>query len=218
MLFLLLPLLVAVAVAVKLNSPGPVFFRARRVGFRGTELLMLKFRKMRDDATGAPLTAAEDDRFTRVGRFLAATKLDELPQVWNVLRGEMSLVGPRPEDRTFVAMHEAYGRILEARPGITGLSQLAFAKETHILADQDLVERYVERLLPAKMRMDEFYVANQSLALDLRILAWTAIAVLFRRDVAVNRATAQLSLRRRPSPPPGQTSLGRLGLESVEEP
>jgi hypothetical protein len=68
------------------------------------------------------------------------------------------------------------------------------------------------------MRMDEFYVANQSLALDLRILAWTAIAVLFRRDVAVNRATARLSLRRRPSPPPGQTSLGRLGLESVDEP
>jgi lipopolysaccharide/colanic/teichoic acid biosynthesis glycosyltransferase len=218
LLLFLLPLLAAVALAVKLDSPGPVFFRVRRVGYRGSELLMLKFRKMREDAQGAPLTSAEDDRFTRVGRVLAATKLDELPQLWNVFTGEMTLVGARPEDETFVGMHESYERILEARPGMTGLSQLAFAKETQIMPDQDPVERYVERLLPAKIALDEFYVANRSLGLDLRILGWTAVAVLLRRDVAVNRGTAELSVRRRPSQPPRRLAFGRLGLDSVEEP
>ena len=100
-----LPTIVLVAIAIKLDSPGPVFYRARRVGYRGASLAMLKFRKMHADATGPALTADDDDRFTRVGRFLALTKLDELPQLWNVVRGEMSIIGPRPEDPSFVEMH-----------------------------------------------------------------------------------------------------------------
>src|SRR3954471_22469678 len=100
---LLLPLLVAIALLVVLDSPGPVFYRAQRVGYRGRPLRMLKFRKMHADATGGALTLAEDERFTRVGRWLVRGHLDELPQLWHVLRGEMSLVGPRPESPSFVA-------------------------------------------------------------------------------------------------------------------
>jgi lipopolysaccharide/colanic/teichoic acid biosynthesis glycosyltransferase len=218
LVILLAPLFLAVAVAVKLDSRGPVFFRARRIGYRGSELSMLKFRKMYDDADGPPLTAAEDDRFTRIGRLLAATKLDELPQLWNVVKGDMSLVGPRPEDAAFVAMHESYSRILQVKPGITGLSQLAFAKESQVLGNEGVLDSYVSRLLPAKMGLDEYYVANRSLWLDVRILVWTAVAVLLRRDVAVNRATAALTLRRRPAPAAQPASLGRLSIEVVEEP
>jgi lipopolysaccharide/colanic/teichoic acid biosynthesis glycosyltransferase len=218
LLLIVAPVLLLIAIAVKVDSRGPVFFRARRVGHRGTELQMLKFRKMREDADGPPLTTASDSRFTRVGRFLAVTKLDELPQLWNVVKGEMSLVGPRPEDESFVAMHGSYARILQAKPGITGLSQLAFAKEAQVLRGGDVIDDYVDRLLPAKMGLDEFYVANRSLGLDVRILRWTAVAVFSRRDVAVNRATGALSHRRRPTPELRPVAAGRLGVETIEEP
>jgi lipopolysaccharide/colanic/teichoic acid biosynthesis glycosyltransferase len=159
---------------------------------------MLKFRKMCDGATGVALTVADDARFTRVGRMLARTKLDELPQLWNVLKGQMSLVGPRPEDPGFVArLPERYARILEVKPGVTGLCQLAFAKESEVLEADDRLTHYVERLLPQKAAMDELYATQRSLGMDLRILVWTALAVLLRRDVAVHRGTGRLGLRRR---------------------
>src|SRR5436189_259245 len=135
----------------------------------------------------------------RVGRLLGVSKLDEVPQLWNVLKGEMSLVGPRPEDAGFVAARaDEYRHILTVKPGITGLCQLAFAKENEILETEGTVEAYVGRLLPKKMQLDLLYVDRRSMRLDLRILAWTAVAVLFRRDVAVDRASARLSRRRRP--------------------
>jgi lipopolysaccharide/colanic/teichoic acid biosynthesis glycosyltransferase len=199
LLFLLLPVFTGLAVAIRLDSRGPVFFRCRRVGFRGRHFGMLKFRKMKDGVSGPALTVAGDDRLTRLGRFLAASKLDELPQLWNVLRGEMSLVGPRPEDPRFVALHRAaFERILEVRPGITGLAQLAFAREGTILNPSDRVAHYVARLLPQKVAIDVFYASRRSLALDLRILLWTVRAVLFRHEVAVNRNTGGLTVRRRP--------------------
>jgi lipopolysaccharide/colanic/teichoic acid biosynthesis glycosyltransferase len=199
LLVLALPIVVAVAVAIKLDTPGPVLFRCRRVGFQGGELQALKFRKMMDGATGAAVTVNADARFTRVGRILAKMKIDELPQLWNVLKGEMALVGPRPEDREFVSLrHEDYARILTVKPGMTGLCQLAFAKEGEVLDPDDRVRHYVERLLPQKTALDLLYVGRRSLGLDLRILAWTAVAVLLRRDVAVNRTTAKLRMRRRP--------------------
>jgi lipopolysaccharide/colanic/teichoic acid biosynthesis glycosyltransferase len=198
-LLLALPVLLAVAAAIKLDSPGPVFFRCRRVGFHGAELLMLKFRKMRDGAAGAAVTLSGDERFTRVGRFLARTKLDELPQLWHVLTGEMTLVGPRPEDRAFVEVRAGdYAKILTVKPGVTGLCQLAFAKEGDVLRPDDRIRDYVERLLPQKAALDVLYVGRRSLPLDLRILAWTAVTVLGRRDVAVHRASGKLGLRRRP--------------------
>ena len=199
LLLVFLPVLLVVAAAIRIDSRGPIFFRCRRVGFRGAELQMLKFRKMRDGASGVPVTLSGDERFTSVGRVLARTKLDELPQLWNVLRGEMTLVGPRPEDPQFVALRsEDYTRILTVKPGVTGLCQLAFAKEGDVLDQEDRVRDYVERLLPQKAALDLLYVDRRSLLLDLRILAWTSVAVFARRDVAVNRSTGTLGLRRRP--------------------
>jgi lipopolysaccharide/colanic/teichoic acid biosynthesis glycosyltransferase len=197
LLLLLAPLILLVAVAISLDSPGPAFHWCRRVGRGGREFGMLKFRKMHQDAKGAALTSPGDERFTRLGRFLAASKLDEVPQLWNVLCGQMSFVGPRPEDASFVALQaEAYKVILTVKPGITGLSQLAFARESEILDPHDRVGDYVRRLLPQKAHLDQLYVARRSLRLDLRILNWTAIAVLVRRDVAVGRQTGRLTLRR----------------------
>ncbi len=199
LLLVLLPVFVILALAIKLDSPGPVFFRAERVGFRGSRLRMLKFRKMRQDASGPALTTADDDRFTRMGRFLVSMKFDELPQLWNVLRGDMSLVGPRPEDPRFVAAQPvAYAHILQVKPGITGLCQLAFAREGELDGAGDRVVYYVRQLLPQKAALDQLYARTRSVALDFRIMFWTFGAVFCRRDVAVNRETGALSLRRPP--------------------
>jgi len=200
MLVLTAPLTAAVAVAIWLEDRGPVLYRCERVGERGEKLEMLKFRKMRHGADGPPLTSADDDRFTRVGRFLARTKLDELPQLWNVLRGQMSLVGPRPEDPGFVAMYPAeYAKLARVRPGVTGLCQLAFAKEAQIIDDQDRVQVYAERFLPQKLAIDLLYARHRTFVLDLKIVFWTTV-VLLRKDVAVHRQTGQLTLRRRHAP------------------
>jgi lipopolysaccharide/colanic/teichoic acid biosynthesis glycosyltransferase len=199
LLLVSLPIVVGAAAAIKLDSRGSVFFRCRRVGFRGGELQMLKFRKMHEGATGAAVTLSADDRFTAVGRVLARMKVDELPQLWNVLKGEMTLVGPRPEDPEFVGIRQAdYDTILTVKPGITGLCQLAFAKEGEVLDEQDAVRDYVERLLPQKTALDLLYVRRSSLSMDLKILAWTAVAVFLRRDIAVHRADGSLGVRRRP--------------------
>jgi lipopolysaccharide/colanic/teichoic acid biosynthesis glycosyltransferase len=197
-LVFLAPVILACAIAIKVDSPGPVFYRARRVGRHGSELRIFKFRKMRDGAGGSGLTGDHDRRFTRIGRFLARTRLDELPQLINVLLGQMSIVGPRPEDGRFVALHaEAYREILTVRPGITGLCQLAFAKESEILDPTNRVRHYVERILPQKVALDCLYTRSRSIALDFRIVVWTFLPVLLRKDVAVHRATANLTLRRR---------------------
>jgi lipopolysaccharide/colanic/teichoic acid biosynthesis glycosyltransferase len=197
LLALAAPLFAAIALAIKLDSRGPVFYRCRRVGFRGREIAMVKFRKMKDGATGSALTVAEDDRFTGVGRVLARTKLDELPQLWNVLKGEMSLVGPRPEDPTFVeARPKEYARILEVRPGMTGLCQLAFANEAAILDATDRVGDYVARLLPQKVVLDMLYASRRSLSLDFRILLWTVLAVVAGCEVAIDPTPARLTMRR----------------------
>jgi lipopolysaccharide/colanic/teichoic acid biosynthesis glycosyltransferase len=190
------PIIVLVALAVRLDSRGPVFFRCTRVGQGGRHLAMLKFRKMRDGVSGPPLTAANDARFTRIGRFLAKSKLDEIPQLWNVLRGGMSLVGPRPEDPKIVGLHrEQYAEIVRVRPGITGLSQLAFASEAEILAVDDRLHDYLERILPQKMRLDRLYVERHSLRMDLRILAWTLATVVLRKHASVHRGTGRLTVR-----------------------
>lgn len=199
LLLLCIPIFVLIAVLIKLDSRGPLFYRCRRVGRGGTELSVLKFRKMRDGASGPALTLDDDDRFTRIGPFLAATKLDELPQLINVLRGDMSLVGPRPEDAGFVDLRRAeYERILSVKPGMTGLTQLAFSNEREILGVEDAVDYYVERLLPQKIRIDTIYAARRSVPMDLLILLWTGVAVVLRREIAVNRECGRISVRRRP--------------------
>jgi lipopolysaccharide/colanic/teichoic acid biosynthesis glycosyltransferase len=209
--FLLLvfaPLILVVAAIVRLDTPGPAFYGCRRVGFRGRELRMLKFRKMRQDASGPALTASDDERFTGVGRFLAKSKLDELPQLWNVFKGEMSFVGPRPEDPSFVALRpDDYEEILAVKPGITGLSQLAFAKESEVLDPENTLEDYVDRLFPQKISMDRLYAERRSVWMDLRILVWTAVAVVVGRDVAVHRQSGRLGVRRRPAPELGSVTV-----------
>jgi lipopolysaccharide/colanic/teichoic acid biosynthesis glycosyltransferase len=200
LLLVLSPLIAVIAISIKLDSAGPIFYRGRRVGRGGGELKMLKFRKMRGDAAGPPLTLTDDERLTRVGRFLARSKIDEVPQLWNVLKGEMSLVGPRPEDQSFVELRpDDFREILRVKPGITGLSQLAFARESELLDASDRLSDYLERFLPQKIALDRLYVARRTIWRDLSILLWTVAAVLLRRDVAVNRRTGRLTRRRRPA-------------------
>ena len=196
LLVLVSPLIAVLALAIKLESPGPAFYRCRRVGLRGRALSMFKFRKMHDGASGPALSSPDDARFTRLGSFLARTKLDELPQLVNVLKGEMSLVGPRPEDPAFVELRrEAYSMILEVRPGITGLSQLAFATESDVLDADDRMGDYVGRILPQKIGMDTLYAQRRSLGMDLKVLCWTLRAVVGGDQVAVHRATGRLTPR-----------------------
>lgn len=198
LLIVLAPLVLLIMTVIKLESRGPTLYRCYRAGLHGVEFAMLKFRKMYDGAGGPALTAADDSRFTLVGRALARTKLDEIPQLLNVLRGQMSLVGPRPEDPRFVQLApNKYRAILRVRPGITGLSQLAFARESQILDPSDRVGHYVRAIFPQKVAIDALYVKSWTLRMDLAILAWTGLAVVARREVAVNRATGGLTLRHR---------------------
>ena len=194
------PLMLCVALVIKLDSRGPILYRCLRVGADGRTFWMLKFRKMRQGALGLSLTVGDDARFTRIGRLLADTKLDELPQLWNVLRGQMSLVGPRPEDPRFVAVLPGeYALILKVRPGLTGYTQLALFDETAILDRHDPVAHYATQLLPKKAALDMLYVRKLSVLRDIQIMLWTATATLTRRSVAVNRPSGAIGFRHRPS-------------------
>jgi lipopolysaccharide/colanic/teichoic acid biosynthesis glycosyltransferase len=200
LLVLVLPVFLFCVVSIAIESRGPVFYRCRRVGLRGADLWVLKFRKMKHGEGGAALTAPADERFTRLGPLLAKTKLDELPQLWSVLKGDMSLVGPRPEDDGFVRLRaEDYAEILTVRPGITGLSQLAFAAESEILDPHDRIGHYVNEILPQKTALDRIYVSERTLGMDIKIIVWTFLPVLLRKDVAVNRASGALTVRNRPA-------------------
>ncbi|HEX7300630.1 MAG TPA: sugar transferase [Solirubrobacteraceae bacterium] len=202
-LVVLAPLFLVISLVIVIDSPGSVFYRAERVGFRGKRLRMLKFRKMHPTAHGAVLTTVDDDRFTRVGTWLARTKLDELPQLWHVLRGDMSLVGPRPESPDFVARYASdYDVILTTRPGLTGYSQLAFAREGAILDPEDPHSHYLNALLPQKVALDRMYASRLSTRRDLRILVATFMTVFLRKPVAVHRGTGALTRRRRPAVQP----------------
>jgi lipopolysaccharide/colanic/teichoic acid biosynthesis glycosyltransferase len=195
MLLLALPVMLAIALLVVLESPGPVFYRADRVGYRGRPLRMLKFRKMPVHATGPALTTEDDPRLTRVGSVLARTRLDELPQLWHVLRGDMSLVGPRPEDPRFVARYRReYLDILRVRPGITGWTQLAFAREARILPAEDPLGHYVDAILPRKVVLDNSYALRRTFGLDLRIAWFTVLVMVLRRSVTVDPAMGRLRL------------------------
>lgn len=197
LLLLMLPLMLIIVLLLQIEAPGTPFYRARRVGYGGAPLMVLKFRKMPVDAGGPPLTVADDPRLSRLGALMARTRIDELPQLWNVLRGQMSLVGPRPEDPSFVALQrEGYESVLRVRPGITGWSQLAFAHERRLLRAADPLTDYVERILPAKMYLDRLYAEHARLQDDVAILVWTAIALVTGVEVAVDRRTGRLRRRR----------------------
>jgi lipopolysaccharide/colanic/teichoic acid biosynthesis glycosyltransferase len=179
-----------ISLAVFLDSPGPVFYRSPRIGYRGRGFEMLKFRKMRNAAAGAPVTNFADTRLTPIGRFLQATRLDELPQFLHVLRGEMSLVGPRPEVPEFVDLYrDEYEEILSVLPGLTGLVQVQFIEESRLLA---AAVRY-EDIMPAKVELDLHYVRRRTLAMDGVILARTLVlplTVAFGRSLGFVRRQA----------------------------
>jgi len=170
------PVCVAIAVAVRGEDGGPVLFRQRRVG-RGGELFeLLKFRSMSVGTAGAAVTAAGDRRVTRTGRWLRKFKLDELPQLWNVARGEMSLVGPRPEVERYVDLEQAvWRRVLAVRPGITDAATLIYRDEERILAGfADPETGYRETVLPDKLKLNLAYLQRRTLWTDAQVVAWTA--------------------------------------------
>jgi lipopolysaccharide/colanic/teichoic acid biosynthesis glycosyltransferase len=182
----------AIALAIYVDSPGPVIYRSWRVGRDGVPFAMLKFRKMRADAGNHPVTLADDERFTPIGRFLSATRLDELPQMWNVFRGEMRRVGPRPELECFVSQFETeYDEILSVLPGITGRAQLHFLDEKSLLGGPDPAGAYSEHVMPEKIKIDLQYVRSRSLPGDLLLIARTValpVTLLGRRMRASSQA------------------------------
>jgi lipopolysaccharide/colanic/teichoic acid biosynthesis glycosyltransferase len=176
------PLFPVIAALVVAESGRPVLYRARRVGRGGREFSVLKFRTMRTSTSGPAVTASGDRRITKVGRVLRKTKLDELPQLFNVLRGEMSIVGPRPEDPRYVLHYsDVQRRLLDIRPGITGAAAVAFRDEESLLANaEDLEFTYIHDVLPQKLDLELRYLERPSLWADVQLLLATAAAVLRR--------------------------------------
>jgi len=204
-LLVLMPLFVAVAVAIRCDSGGPVFFRQQRVGRGGRPFWLIKFRTMVQDAPklGGSLTAShEDPRITRVGRFLRKTKIDELPQLINVLRGEMSLVGPRPEVQKYVELFPTeYEHLLTVRPGITDPASLVYRDEAAVLgSSEDAEKEYVERVLPDKIALSRKYVVSMSPWLDLQLIVQT----LLRIAVPESPTSKRLSTTKSASPDAGR--------------
>jgi lipopolysaccharide/colanic/teichoic acid biosynthesis glycosyltransferase len=180
-LCILSPVLAAVALAVLFGTGWPVLFRQVRVGQKGKVFQLLKFRTMRSGKSGPSITARGDSRITGVGRFLRKFKLDELPQLWNVVRGEMSLVGPRPEVPQFVDINNPVWRsVLQVRPGITDPASIAFRNEEEILAKAaDPIAFYENSVLPAKLALNLAYLEKQSFWLDIKVILQTARCAVF---------------------------------------
>ena len=178
-LILLLPLLVFVAVLIKLDSRGPIFFRQQRIGMAFRPFQILKFRTMIDNAQrrGGLITFARDTRITRVGRILRQTKIDELPQLINVLRGDMTFVGPRPEVPEFVELfRQDYEEILTVRPGMTDLASLKYRDEAAVLGHcNNSQEEYLRHVLPDKINLNKEYIRRSSFFFDLTLILKTLL-------------------------------------------
>lgn len=179
----LLPLLLAIAIWIKLDSPGSVFFRQTRIGQFGREFSIYKFRTMvvNAEALGKQITIADDRRITRSGKFLRKYKLDEIPQLFNVIKGEMSLVGPRPEVPKYVAMYTLeQRRVLEVPPGITDIASIHFRNESELLLNAlDSEKIYINEIMPKKLELNQQYITQASLGFDLLIIfqtLWQVIA------------------------------------------
>ena len=181
-LILLSPAFAAIALAIWLHDRGPIFYRGGRIGLHGHPFQMLKFRTMCPDAhlQGGTSTPADDERVTPVGRLLRRFKLDELPQLMNVFRGDMSLVGPRPQVKWAVNLYTPGERVLlTVRPGMTDYASIRFANESEILRGSADADRdYLEKIAPEKIRLGLEYVRSQSLFLDLRIILATLWAIV----------------------------------------
>ncbi len=183
-LILLTPLMLAIAGLIKLTSAGPVLFRQERIGRHFRPFHILKFRTMVPNAPnlGRAITVGADPRITRIGHLLRKLKLDELPQLINVLRGDMSLVGPRPEVRRYVELFAGdYAEVLSVRPGITDFASIQFRAESELLGtSEDPDAEYCQRILPEKIRLAKEYVRRSSVLLDLQLIVRTVLVVLSR--------------------------------------
>lgn len=179
-LIVLAPLFLLIGLLIKLDSQGPVFHRAKRVGQGGDIFTLYKFRSMLPDSDrrGPGITVASDGRVTRAGRVLRRTKLDELPQLWNVFRGKMSLVGPRPEDPRYVALYTPeQRRVLAVKPGITSAATLTFRHEEQLLAGTDWEATYRNEVLPTKLAIDLDYLSERTLRSDIELVLRTIRAL-----------------------------------------
>lgn len=182
-ILVLSPFFALIAICIKLDSRGPVFFRQERVGRYGKPFRIYKFRTMclAAEAKGLQITVTDDPRITRTGRFLRRYKLDELPQLFNVLLGEMSLVGPRPEVSRYVLLYPPAVReqVLSLSPGITDYASIEYRNENSILSRSDDPERaYIEEVMPAKLVHYQRYVAERSMWVDIKLIVKTIKAVI----------------------------------------
>jgi lipopolysaccharide/colanic/teichoic acid biosynthesis glycosyltransferase len=182
LLVLLSPVLLLSAVAVWCSDPGPILFRHQRAGLHGHSFHVLKFRTMiqrHKQTTKSELTFSKDPRITPLGRVLRATKIDELPQLFNVLRGEMSVVGPRPESPRYVAYYTPeQHEVLTVRPGLTGPASVLFRSQEQLLDGMDFEQYYITVLMPVKLGINIDYIRHQSFWLDLKIIVRTIIALV----------------------------------------
>ena len=182
LLLIVSPLMLVLAICIVLDDPGPVFYRARRIGRHGNPIQLFKFRSMRinADKVGPKITTNGDPRITRMGQFLRHFKLDEFPQLFNVLLGDMSLVGPRPEDPKYVALYtEQEQNVLTVRPGITSFASLQYRHEERLLIGENWEETYTNRIMRDKLALDLHYVQTRTLLTDLQIL-WRTVLAIFQ--------------------------------------
>lgn len=179
-LLVLSPVLLLCALLVGLTSPGGVLFRQERVGKDGVPFTIYKFRSMRKDNAGLKISTSSDSRITPVGRVLRKAKLDELPQLWNVLKGDMSFVGPRPEVREYTDLYTPEQRqVLLVRPGITGLASIRYRNENDLLsASTDPNRTYIEEVMPAKLALDLEYIPRACVSYDVRLILETLVTVV----------------------------------------
>ena len=182
MLIILSPLFIVLALAIKIDSKGPVFYRQERVTQYGKSFRIFKFRSMVTDADkkGLAITVGRDRRITRVGAILRKTKLDELAQLLNVLAGQMSFVGPRPEVERYVRLYTPYQRqVLLVRPGITDYASIAYRNENDLLAGaEDPEKMYIEQIMPRKIDLDLEYIPHASVLYDIKLIFQTFAVVI----------------------------------------
>lgn len=184
-LIILSPFLITIAIIIKITSPGPIFYRGVRTGFHDKPFKIFKFRSMIVDAekTGVSSTSKEDDRITKIGKFMRRFKIDELPQLLNVLHGEMSIVGPRPEVKKFTDMYTGEEKILlNIKPGITDYASIWNSDEGEILKDsKDPDKDYLEKIRPEKIRLQLKYAKEVSLWTDIKIIYLTIRKLILKR-------------------------------------
>ena len=180
-ILLLSPILILAAILIKSTMPGPVIFKQKRIGKEGKPFIIYKFRSMRINTSDTAITLSTDKRITRFGRFIRKTKIDELPQLCNILKGEMSIVGPRPDVPGYYDTLTGENQLIwTLRPGLTGLDSMFYPNEQVILDHQTHPRQYYDNILwPHKVRLNLWYTKNRTLLIDMKIICNTATQLLF---------------------------------------